>query len=149
MTPMLKKFLRTWLINTFAVLVTVTVLPHFRCEPREAVFVVALLLGVLNAFVRPFMMLVALPLVIFSLGLFLVVINGCLIYMVDGIMGKTFEVDGFGWAMLGSVLIGIISLVLNVLTGNTSSPIKVTRGPRQPNNRPPSDSGDDGPVIDV
>lgn len=146
---MLKKFLKTWLINTFAVLVTVTVLPHFHCEPREAVFIVALLLGILNAFVRPFMMLVALPLVIFSLGLFLVVINGCLIYMVDGIMGKTFEVDGFGWAMLGSVLIGIISLILNVITGNTESPIKVTRGQRPSGGSPKNGSGDDGPIIDV
>lgn len=146
---MLKKFLKTWLINSFAVLVTVTLLsPHFKCEPKEAVFMVALLLGVLHAFVRPFMMLVALPLVVFSLGLFIVVINGCLIYMVDGIMGKTFEVDGFGWAMLGSVLIGIISLILNVITGNTASPVKVTRQRRPPDD-PQNRGGGDGPVIDV
>ncbi len=148
MTPALKKFVQTWLINTFAVLVTVTVLPHFHCEPKGAVFLVSLLLGILNTFLRPFLMLVALPLVIFSLGLFLVVINGCLIYVVDGIMGKTFEVDGFGWAMLGSILIGVISMILNVVTGNTNAQIKVSRTPRQPNERRPGDD-DSGPVIDV
>ncbi len=148
MTPALKKFVQTWLINTFAVLVTVTVLPHFHCEPKGAVFLVSLLLGILNTFLRPFLMLVALPLVIFSLGLFLVVINGCLIYVVDGIMGKTFEVDGFGWAMLGSILIGVISMILNFVTGNTNAQIKVSRTPRQPNERRPGDD-DSGPVIDV
>ena len=149
MTPVLKKFIQTWLINTFAVLVTVTVLqPHFRCEPKGAVFLVSLLLGILNTFLRPLMMLVALPLVLYTLGLFLVVINGCLIYMVDGIMGKTFEVEGFGWAMLGSVLIGVIALILNVVTGNPDAKLKVRRQQRPPQPRGRDDGGD-GPVIDV
>jgi putative membrane protein len=148
MTPVLKKFVQTWLINTFAVLVTVTVLPHFKCEPKWAVFLVSLLLGILNTFLRPLMMLVALPLVLYTLGLFLVVINGCLIYMVDGIMGTTFEVDGFGWAMLGSVLIGVISLILNVITGNSNAQLKVRRQQRPPNAQGRDDGGD-GPVIDV
>lgn len=145
---MLKKFVQTWLINTCAVLVTVTVLPHFHCEPKGAVFLVSLLLGILNTFLRPLMMLVALPLVITTLGLFLVVINGCLIYMVDGIMGKTFEVDGFGWAMLGSVLIGLIALVLNVITGNTNAQVKVRRQ-QSPSDKQDRGSGGDGPVIDI
>ena len=148
MNPAVKKFLQTWLINTFAVLVTVTVLPHFHCEPKWAVFLVSLLLGILNTFVRRYMILVALPLVIFSLGLFLVVINGCLIYMVDWIMGTTFEVDGFGWAMLGSVFIGVISLILNVVTGNSNAQLKVRRQQRPPDTRGRDDGGD-GPVIDV
>ena len=148
MTPMLKKFVQTWLINTFAVLVTVTVLPHFHCEPKGAVFLVSLLLGILNTFLRPLMMLVALRLVLYTLGLFLNVINGCLIYMVDGIMGKTFEVDGFGWAMLGSMLIGFIALILNVMTGNPSAQIKVHRQQRPPDVKGRGDGGD-GPVIDV
>lgn len=148
MTPVLKKFVQTWLINTFAVLVTVTVLPHFHCEPKGAVFLVSLLLGILNTFLRPLMMLVALPLVLYTLGLFLVVINGCLIYMVDWIMGTAFEVDGFGWAMLGSVLIGVIALILNVVTGNTNAQLKVRRQQRPPDTRG-RDGGGDGPVIDV
>ena len=148
MTPVLKKFVQTWLINTFAVLVTVTILPHFHCEPKGAVFLVSLLLGILNTFLRPLMMLVALPLVLYTLGLFLVVINGCLIYMVDGIMGKTFEVDGFGWAMLGSILIGLIALILNVITGNSTAQFKVRRQQRPPDPRGRGDGGG-GPVIDV
>ena len=148
MNPALKKFLQTWLVNTFAVLVTVTVLPHFHCEPKLAVFLVSLLLGILNTFLRRYMILVALPLVIFSLGLFLVVINGCLIYLVDWIMGPTFEVDGFGWAMLGSVLIGLISLILNIVTGNSHTQLKVRRQ-RRPTDTCGRDGGGDGPVIDV
>jgi putative membrane protein len=149
MKPTLKKFLQTWLISSFAVLVTVTVLhKHFHCEPRWMVFFVALLLGVLNVYLRPLMMVLALPLVIYTLGLFLIVINGCLIYIVDWLLGKNFDVDGFGWAMLGSLMIGLISLILNIVTGNLNSPIKVVRHKRDADQKSDGDDGN-GPVIDV
>lgn len=105
----------------------------------------AFILGILNAFIRPLLFLIALPLLISTLGLFMVVINGCLLYLVHAIMGPRFDIDGFGWAMLASILIGLISFPLNLLTGNTNSRVVVKsgQGPKRPN------SNDDGPVIDV
>ena len=89
----------------------------------------SLLLGVLNAFIRPFMLLLALPLLIFTLGLFTLVINAALLYLVHWIMGDRFEVDSFGWALLGSLIISVISLPLNIMTG---------RGQRAPHRAPTS-----------
>ena len=150
MNPGLKKFLKGWLINTFAVLVAVIVLrPHLECRGVVEVFVASLLLGVLNAFIRPLMLLLALPLLIFTLGLFMVVINACLLYLVKAMMsvfGLHFAIEGFGWAVLGAIIISVVSLPLNLMTGNTNSTIKIKRQQRPPPNR---DSGGDGPVIDV
>ena len=146
MNPGLKKFLKSWLITTFAVLVTVIIL-HKRMHYGTPVdlFIAAFLLGILNAFLRPLLFLIALPLLIRTLGLFMVVINGFLLYLVHGLMGSRFHIDGFGWAMLASILIGLISFPLNLLTGNSTSQIVVQRK-RNPNR---AASDDDGPVIDV
>jgi putative membrane protein len=145
--PGLKRFIQNWLINTLAVLVTVLILRgHIRYQNAVDLFAAALLLGILNAFFRPLMMYLALPLVILSLGLFMIVINACLLYLVHWMMGPHFEVDGFGWAMLGSVIISVISLPLNILTGGGNTRVTFGRQARPRHSKP---DGDDGPVIDV
>lgn len=147
MNPGLKKFVQSWLINSFAVLVTVWVLRgHIRYDSTGDLFMASLLLGILNAFFRPIMMYLALPLLLLSLGLFMLVINACLLYLVHWIMGPRFEVDGFGWALLGAIIISVISLPLNILTGAGNMRVTMRRQSRPPN----SQSGDgNGPVIDV
>jgi len=146
MNPGLKKFIKSWLITAFAVLVAGTLLPnHIRYGQFSDLLIAALLLGMLNAFVRPFMLLIALPLLIVSLGLFTIVINAGLLYLVHGLMGPRFEVAGFGWAMLGAIIISAVSLPLNLLTGNYNSNLKGQRSPRPPDSKPDGN----GPVIDV
>lgn len=147
MNPGLTKFIKSWLITAFAVLVTVVILGgHIRYQKPVDLLIAALLLGILNAFIRPLLFLLALPLLIRTLGLFMIVINGCLLYLVHGVMGWRFEIDGFGWAMLGSIIIGAISFPLNLITGNTNARITVQRQPRRD---PVSKPDGDGPVIDV
>jgi putative membrane protein len=107
--------------------------------------VASLLLGILNAFVRPILMLLALPLLIFTLGLFTFVINGLLLYFVGFLMNPHFKVDSFGYAFLGALIISIMSSLLNVLTGKAHISVQ-RRGPPNPPQKP---GGGDGPVIDV
>jgi len=148
MQPGLKKFLQSWFINTLAVLVAVYVVPGLRFSDHGLMtpFMTSLVLGILNAFFRPLMMLLALPLLIFTLGLFTLVINAILLYVVGLLMGRYFEVDGFWAAFLGALVISLVSLILNTLTGTGSSRIRVTKGrPTDHSNRPPGN----GPVIDV
>jgi putative membrane protein len=147
MNPELKKFFKTWLVTTFAVLVTTAILGHkMRYAAPVDLFVAAFLLGILNAFLRPLLFFLALPLLIGTLGLFMVVINGLLLYLVQAVMGTRFQIDGFGWAMLASILIGLISFPLNLLTGNTTSQIRLQRKPAASRTRR---DDDEGPVIDV
>ncbi len=137
-------FLHSWLINTAAVALAVLVLRgHIHCESNGVLVLAALLLGILNAFVRPILMLIALPLLIFTLGLFTLVINALLLFFVGFLLKPNFYVDSFGYAFLGALIISIVSVALNVLTGGA----RVTVHRRQP----PRKSGDDDdkPVIDV
>jgi putative membrane protein len=142
-----KKFLQSWAINTLAVLVAVYVVPGIRFENESlwTPFVTSLVLGILNAFIRPILMLWALPLLILTLGLFRLVINALVLYFVGFLLGHYFQVDSFGAAFLGALIISIVSLILNVVTGTNRSRIRVERrGPP-----PGSDHGGSGPVIDV
>ena len=148
MNPRFKKFIQSWIINTLAVAIAVVVLrEHIRYGTTGDLLIATLLLGVLNAFVRPILMLLALPLLVFTLGLFTIVINACLLYVVHEIMGDHFMVDSFGWALLGALIISVVSTILNILTGNPNARVRVHRGPGPgPRNR----GGDgSGPVIDV
>lgn len=140
-------FLQSWLINTVAVLVAAVILHnHITYDNKLANLLVAsLLLGILNAFVRPILMLIALPLLIFTLGLFTFVINGLLLYFVGYLMSPSFHVDSFGYAFLGALIISVISIALNVLTGNARVSVQ-RRGPPNP---PKNPGGGNGPVIDV
>ena len=150
-TQKLLRFLQSWIINTLAVLLTVEVLnEHISYGGKlQNLLIASLLLGILNAFVRPILMLIALPLLIFTLGLFTLVINALLLALLTWLLPffKITDSHGnfsFGYAFLGAISIGIISVALNVLTGN--SPVKVSRRPPGP---PKTPGGGNGPVIDV
>jgi len=155
MIPQSKKtvrFLQSWVINTVAVLVAVMILGnHISYGDRLVnLLAVSLLLGILNAFVRPILMLIALPLLIFTLGLFTLVINALLLGLLTLLL-PFFRVTGdgvhfsFGYAFLGALIISVISVALNLLTGNAR--ISVQRRP--PPGPPKTPGGGSGPVIDV
>ena len=108
--------------------------------------VATLVLGLLNTFLRPLLMLLSLPLLVFTLGLFTIVINALLLLLVAALMGsKHFSVDGFWSAFWGALVVSIVSLLLNSLTGSGNARVSVRRG------KPPEVRDDDkgGPVIDV
>src|SRR6202142_1099535 len=139
------RFLGNWAINTFAVLIAAIILRgHIRYANPTDLIVASLLLGILNAFVRPILLLLALPLLIFTLGLFTLVINALLLYFVGVLMGSHFQVDSFGFAFLGAIIISIVSIALNALTGMGNARVTFQHRPR-----PPNSDKDDGPVIDV
>ncbi len=144
MSPKLKIFLQRWLINTAAVLVATSIIKGIHYDDAAGLLVATFLLGILNTFLRPVLMLLSLPLMIFTLGLFTFVINGFLLYLVGSIL-TNFHVDSFRAAFWGALVISGVSLVLNSLTGSGDSRIRVQRGTRPPDH---TDQGG-GPVIDV
>ena len=152
-------FMRSWIINTVAVLMAVVILGRHisyadkqlpRVDQLENLLIVSLLLGILNAFVRPILIFIALPLLIFTLGLFTLVINALLLSLLTLLL-PFFHITSdngnfsFGYAFLGALIISIISSALNVLTG--SARISIQR--RSPPNPPKAPGGGNGPVIDV
>ena len=102
MPPAIKSFLKRWLVNTLAMLVVVTLVHvngiHYKTDTD--LLIAALVLAFLNAFLRPLLMLLSLPLLIFTLGLFTLVINAFLLYFVGNIW-EGFHVDSFHAAFWG------------------------------------------------
>lgn len=141
----MRKFFQSWIVNTLAVLVAVYVVSGIHYQAPLDLVVAALLLGILNAVLRPILLLLALPLVLFTLGLFTLVINAMVLYLVASFMEPHFSVDGFWSAFWGALIISLVSLVLNALTGSGEAKVRVERH-RPP---PPSGPGSSGPVIDV
>jgi putative membrane protein len=100
------------------------------------------LLGILNAVLRPLLLLIALPLLILSLGLFYFFINALLLWFVGSLLRPHFYVEGFWAAFWGALVISLVSTLLNTLTGTGRSRVVVRR------EKPPRPDGN-GPVIDV
>ncbi len=141
------QFLKGWLINTLAVLLAVQVVQgiHFRDPGLLAPVLTALVLGILNAFIRPILVIFALPLLVVTLGLFMLVINALMLCFVSWLMRPYFQVDTFGAAFLGALTISVVSVILNIMTGNARVSVQ-----RRPPPGPPKNPGDgNGPVIDV
>ena len=79
--------------------------------------IVALIFGVLNAIVKPIFALVTIPLLLLTLGLFLIVINACMLLLTSwlaGLFDLGWHVDGFWTALIGGIIISIVSFILNV-----------------------------------
>jgi putative membrane protein len=100
-------------INMVAILVISYLFPKvIQVDGFWAALIAAFVLGIVNAFIRPIIVFLTLPLTILTLGLFLLVINGLLLGLVALIV-PGFHVNGFWGAVLGSILISIVSWVLS------------------------------------
>ena len=101
-----------WLANTVALFIVVTVVPHFHYASIETLAVAALVLGLLNAVVRPVLFVLTFPLTVVTLGLFLLVLNAIMLEL-TAMLVPGFGIDGFGWAIIGAVVLTLVSLVTN------------------------------------
>ncbi|MBI2756425.1 MAG: phage holin family protein [Chloroflexi bacterium] len=107
----MSQFLLRLLANALAVLVASTLFPKLiSVERPEAAVLFALVLGVLNAFLRPVLLLLSFPLTILTLGLFTLVVNA-IIFWLAGLLagGMGVNVNGFGAAFLGALVVSVVS----------------------------------------
>lgn len=101
-----------WVINAIALLVVANVVPGFGVETFWSALIAALVLGLVNAIVRPLLFILTLPVTILTLGLFTFVLNALMILLVST-MVKGFVVEGFIPAFLAALLLWAISLITN------------------------------------
>jgi len=107
-------FLLQWLVSGVAIIITAYLLPGVALEGFLAALVTALVLGLVNAIIRPILILLTLPLNILTLGLFTLVINALLIMLAATIV-PGFAVQGFWWALLFGVVLAIVNFALSPL----------------------------------
>ena len=140
-------------LTAVGVLVATQIVPGLHCASLPGLLTTALVLGLLNAFLRPVLLLLSLPLVVVSFGLFLWIINASLLSLA-GWMVKSFHVESFWSALGGAAVISVISMLGSSLLGlnrrTTPAPASPPNprhpGPPPPNPPPP---GGSGPIIDV
>ena len=120
----MRHFVFRWLITTVAVMVAAAFISGIRYDTTGALIGAALLLGIFNAFVRPLLLILGAPLILLSLGLFILVVNALMLYWVPGIVGG-FHVDDFGSAFWGAILIGIVSWILSAFFRGSDGRIHV------------------------
>jgi putative membrane protein len=103
-----------WIINAAALLLVAYLYPGVTVESFWAAVVAALVLGLVNAVLRPILVILTLPVTLLTLGLFIFVINAALFWLVANIV-QGFGVTGFGAAFIGSILYSVITLVTSWL----------------------------------
>ena len=103
-----------WVINSLAILVVTYTVKGIEVASLLTAIVAAFVLGIVNAFLRPLIILITLPINIFTLGVFTFFINGFLFYMVSKIV-KGFVITGFWPAFFGYLLFSTISFLLSLL----------------------------------
>src|ERR1035437_5673624 len=108
------RLILTWALNSFALFLVMKLVPGIQIDRFQDLLTGALVLGLLNAFLRPIIILLTLPVTLLTLGLFTLVINGFIFYLaaqlVDG-----FRVAGFGTAFVAALLFSLFSFILNLI----------------------------------
>lgn len=121
----MQKLLIKWGILAIAIVIAIKVVPgiggasgSFGGLDPVAVVVIALILGLVNVLIRPVIKILSCPLRILTLGLFTFVINAAMLLLTSAIarnLGWDFHVDGFIPALLGSIVISIVNIILNIV----------------------------------
>jgi putative membrane protein len=119
------KLIIRWVITSISLFVAAWLVPGIRVdEGGWMVFaLMAVVLGLVNAVVRPILKFLSCPLIILTLGVFVLVINGLTLWLASKIaaswFGVGFHVDGFWAAFFGALIVSIVSVILNALMPDT------------------------------
>jgi putative membrane protein len=104
----------SFLLNALALWIVTLVYHGVHYDSYTALAIAAIVLGIVNAIVRPILLLLTLPAVILTLGLFIFVINGVALWLV-GALVPGFHVDGLWAGIIGAILLGIVSWIISAV----------------------------------
>ncbi|SRR5579862_58133 len=119
----MRPFVTRWFVTTLAVLAAAQ-LPGIHSTSLLSLLIASLLFGVVNALVRPVVLLLSLPLIVVTLGFFILIVNALMLYFV-AFLTPGFYVDGFGSAFLGAIVISIVSWLLSAFFREENGRIRV------------------------
>jgi len=108
------KLIVRWLLLAAALLLVAHLYAGVHVSSFGAAMVAALVLGLLNTLVRPLLVLLTLPVTLLTLGLFLFVINALMFWAAASLVGDSFNVSGFGAALIGSLIYSVAGVVIDV-----------------------------------
>lgn len=103
-----------WILNALAILGAAYLLPGIHLDGFLMALLLSFVLGLINVFVKPLVLLLTLPATILTLGLFIFVINALMILLADYLLAE-FAVDNFWWALLFSIVLSVFNSILQSL----------------------------------
>jgi putative membrane protein len=112
---MLVEFLAHLVITSALLLIVSRIVPGLQIDGWGSAFIGALVLGLVNSFLRPLMVILTLPFTIVTFGLFLLIINGLMLWLVAALV-PGIHLRSFGSAILGSVLLSLLNLAIGAIT---------------------------------
>lgn len=102
------------LLNALALIITAYIVPGFHLENPQSAILAAIVLGVLNTFIKPLLLFLTFPINIMTLGLFTFVVNAIVLWMTDAIVGGL-TIDNFLMTILGAIVLSVVSTALSML----------------------------------
>ena len=108
----MKLFILRWLSNAIALYITDLLIPGIWFKNWTSFFISAFVLGLLNAFIRPVLLFLTLPLNIFTLGIFTIFLNAAIFFSV-GYIVHDFMITGYGWAIVSSLVFSVFTTTLS------------------------------------
>ncbi|GAA4065304.1 phage holin family protein [Amphibacillus indicireducens] len=111
----MKRALLSLVLNAIALLLVAKVFSGFHLESFAVAIIASLILAILNAVVKPILLLFTLPINLLTLGLFTFVINAVTLMLTQALIGSDFVIDSFGVAILAAIVLSVINLILNKL----------------------------------
>jgi len=118
-------FLRV-VVNILAIILAAAIVPGVRLDGVLAAIAAGVLLGLVNAIVRPVLLILTLPITLVTLGLFLLVLNGLCFWLVASVV-RGFTVSGFWAAFLGALVVSVVSWVVTALVSDSGKVVLITR----------------------
>ncbi len=110
------KLVLRWALNSFALFFVMRLVPGIHIDRFRGLLLATLVIGLLNVFLKPIIVLLTLPVNLMTLGLFTFVINGVIFYLAAHLV-PGFHVTGFGAAFIAALLFSLFTFVLNILFG--------------------------------
>ncbi len=113
------KFLLRVIVSAIAIAITAAILPgiHVLNNDLGTLLVIGLIFGLVNAILRPIVSLLTCPFIILTLGLFIFVINGLMLLVTASLSDGRLQVENFGWAVVGGIIMGIVGVILESVLG--------------------------------
>lgn len=110
----MRNFIIRVFINAVAIAITASLLPgiHVINQDMGTLLLIGVVFGLVNGFIKPILTFLTCPAVLFTLGLFILVINGCMLQLTASFVGDRLTIDHFGWAIGGGIVMSIIGIVL-------------------------------------
>ena len=116
---MLLRWFLSLFLNAIALIAVAQLFDSFHLDGFSTALIASFILSILNIIVKPILILLTLPITVVTFGLFLFVINAITLMIAQWLIGNSFVIDGFGIALIASIIISILNILLNQLVKDT------------------------------